>query len=159
MVLKANLRDFQLIIILKQKYMFLKNLILSVVVVLCSCSNIKGKATSTTLVSAVEVVNCYIEAITKGKPKMLKKILNENFQFRYGNERKTASKRELINFITKEIQDCIWDCDTSFEIIEQTSNLCIAKVNFKFRNEVRSDYITLCRSKSEWQIYNSVSTL
>lgn len=139
--------------------MTLKNLMLSVVVVLCSCANIKEKTVSLAKDSPSEVVNCYINAMAKGKPKMLKRILNENFQFRGAIERNRGNKEEVIHFLTQEAEGCTWDCDASFEIIEQTNSLCIARVDFRFNNGVRSDYLTLHQSNSEWQIYSSVSTL
>lgn len=139
--------------------MILKNLILILIFLIYSCANIKEKTVPVAKESPSEVVNCYIDALTNSNPTLLKKILNDEFIFQYGNEHKTASKVELLNYITKEIKDCKWDCKTSFEIIQQTSNRCIAKVNFKFHDIVYSDYIILHQSNNEWQIHRSISTL
>lgn len=104
------------------------------------------------------IVECYINAITRGETKHLKYIFNEDFKFRFRVETNRGDKGTFVRFL-KTLKGCVYDCNSSFEIIEETDNLCIAKVIIEFSTGTRIDYITLHRSDEGWQIYNSVSTL
>lgn len=138
--------------------MILRNLMLAVAIMTCNYLNANETKEPIKDRTASGIVECYIDAITRGETKHLKYIFNDEFKFRFGVERNRGGKETLVRFL-KEHKGCVWNCNSSFEIIEETTNLCIAKVRIEFSNGIRIDYITLHRSDEGWQIYNSVSTL
>lgn len=70
----------------------------------------------------------------------------------------TTFQRSSIALFLKATKGLKYDCKTSYEILDEAGQTCIAKTTMKFDNFTRVDYITLSKSQDGWQVSKVLTT-
>ena len=108
-------------------------------------------------VKTVKIVQTYLEAATIGNTEFNRYLFTDDFQFTNCAAQKTFSKSEYLKHLntTKNLR---LNCKTSYEILDESGQACVAKVTMTFDNFSRVDYITLNHGEKGWKISKVVST-
>ncbi len=104
-----------------------------------------------------QIVKTYLETTIQGDTQLFKYLFTEDFQYQNNNSEKVFNKKEYADF-TKANKGLKYDCETSYEIIEQYGNSCLSKVTMKFEKFTRVDYVTLSLHKAAWKVNKIVTT-
>ncbi|GGH18761.1 hypothetical protein FAZ19_11375 [Sphingobacterium alkalisoli] len=67
------------------------------------------------------------------------------------------NKKDYTKFL-KENKGLQYDCKTTYQILDESGNSCIAKATMEFADFTRVDHITLCQTKDGWQVSKVVTT-
>jgi len=104
-----------------------------------------------------QIVQAYLEAITQGKTNHSKYLFANDFQYESSTNKINYSKVQFCQFlqVNKGIH---LDCQATAQILDATSNTCIAKTSMTFANFTRVDYITLSRHRQGWKISKIITT-
>jgi len=103
------------------------------------------------------IISIYVQAFTEGNYENSKYFLADDFEFYNPKRNMSVNKREYVKFL-KNTTDLKYNCETNYEILEESTDVCIAKTTMKFENFTRIDYITLRLSEEGWKIAKIVST-
>lgn len=100
----------------------------------------------------------YINAIGHGDVKNLDQVIDESatFSMLRGKNVVSYDKNEILNFYNESKgheQNCV--IRTSF--VNRSATVTIARVDMKYENFVRSNYVTLSRVGNSWKITNVYS--
>lgn len=110
------------------------------------------------LSTAELAIDNYVSAFTEGNSDFADHLFTKDFVQKIDAvQSKENSKSEVIKFLKKQKGE-LMNCQTSTEMIEETSSYAIAKVIQKFENFTRIDFITLEKTGSDWKIAKAVST-
>lgn len=111
------------------------------------------------LATADNSVNVYIEAITKGNMEHVNELFSKQFRQNTNANGKviTHSKEQVIGFL-KAQQNVKQDCSTTYTVIEQSGNYSVAKVEMKYRDFTKVDYVTLGKEGADWKVNQVVTT-
>ncbi|MEH6305484.1 nuclear transport factor 2 family protein [Olivibacter sp. CPCC 100613] len=101
----------------------------------------------------------YTDALSKGQVADLDHLFSEQFNQRFVQREKGASfgKKQLVNFLKKH-RNIQQNCETNYRILEETEGMAIAKVEMKYKDFSRIDYVTISHSNEGYQISQVVST-
>lgn len=105
-----------------------------------------------------KIVASYVEAITLGNDGLNGYLFAEDFEYQNSTRQEKFNKKQYTEFLeqTKGIK---YDCTTTYTVLDETGNSCIAKATMKFDGGFsRVDYITLTRDKDSWKISKVVTT-
>jgi hypothetical protein len=69
----------------------------------------------------------------------------------------THNKEQVIGFL-KGQQNVKQDCSTTYTVMEQSGNYSLAKVEIKYRDFSKVDYVTLSKEGADWKINQVVTT-
>lgn len=106
---------------------------------------------------AKAILSTYVEAITIGNTDLNDFLFTEDFQYENTTNERKYGKKEYVLFL-KQNKGITYDCNSNFEILDQTENTAIAKTTMKFKNFTRVDYITLVNSNGSWQVSKVITT-
>lgn len=100
-------------------------------------------------------INTYVDAFTHGKSAGLAEIIDENAKFSHnrGQQVISFSKNQILQNLENE-QNVEQNCATTTKIIESTSNLVVYKVQMKYQNFSRTNYVTMTDTGNGWKITN-----
>lgn len=103
-------------------------------------------------------LNTYIDAISHGKLQGFSDILDTDVKFSMmrGTQMVKYTKDEMMEFM-KGIQNVEQACTISTSDVENNDNLCVVKVNMKYKDFVRSNYVTMANTGKGWKITNVYS--
>ncbi|HLS97074.1 hypothetical protein BC792_1138 [Sphingobacterium allocomposti] len=107
--------------------------------------------------SSVNIVNAYLEATTLGSVDMNKFLFAEDFEYHNTASNLRYGKKAYTNFL-KQHKGIKFNCETTYEILDESGEACIAKAIMKFSHFTRVDYITLNHSKEGWKVSKVVTT-
>ena len=129
----------------------------AIIFVLASAS-VKAETKSTRLATADNSVNLYIETITKGNVENMDALFGSQFiQNTNANGKVTThSKEQILSFI-KGQKNVKQNCNASYALMEQSDDYAVAKVEMKYREFTKIDYVTLSKEGADWKI-NQVGT-
>ncbi|GAA4807460.1 hypothetical protein GCM10023231_40830 [Olivibacter ginsenosidimutans] len=101
----------------------------------------------------------YVATITKGNTNDIDQLFSESFTHKINSNRKltTHNKKELVDFL-KNGKNIEQNCKTAYTVIEENTNYALAKVEMKYENFTKVDYVSLGREGNEWKVSNVVST-
>ena len=116
-----------------------------------------NKSTPVKFVDSKHLVDVYLAAITSGTWAYADALYDKNFQYTNSTNAAQYSKSSYIKFL-KENKGIKYDCTTSYEILDESGQACIAKATMKFKNFTRVDYITLNKSEEGWKVSKVLST-
>ncbi|MDB5112879.1 MAG: hypothetical protein JWR67_3993 [Mucilaginibacter sp.] len=104
------------------------------------------------------VIHTYIYALAKGQLTGMGDIVDENAKFSLlrGKQILSFSKGEVMDNL-KLTKNVVMDCTINTSVIESTPDFTLVKVDMKFTNFVRSNYITLVNTGAGWKITNVYS--
>ncbi|MBE8714466.1 nuclear transport factor 2 family protein [Sphingobacterium hungaricum] len=110
------------------------------------------------ITKAVNLVDAYIETATLGKTAKGEYIFADHFQHRVnGSKSQNFNKKQVVKFLSAQ-EGYVQNCASSYQIIESDSNYTIAKVQMKYDNFTRTDYVTMTLANDAWQIDQVVTS-
>lgn len=105
-----------------------------------------------------EILAYYVEAITLGNLDFNNQLFTNDFEYQNtSNSPQKINKKTYVNYL-KQNKGLKYDCKTTYHILDETSDTCIAKAVMKFEHFTRIDYITLRRGTENWQVSKVVTT-
>ncbi len=107
--------------------------------------------------NTAKIITTYLEASTSGSADLNKYLFADDFQYVNAVDNKTYGKREYTAFL-KANKGLKYDCETSYEILDECGKACIAKVSMKFKTFTRVDYVTLSQGADSWKVSKVVTT-
>ena len=107
--------------------------------------------------NSTEIINMYVDAAIKGAGMMNQFIFAEDFKYQNSANDNNFNKKEYSKFLesTKGLQ---YDCETSYDILDENSQVCLAKATMQFKNFTRVDYITLNHIENGWKISKVITS-
>ncbi|MGJ1195528.1 hypothetical protein ACR777_00190 [Sphingobacterium spiritivorum] len=108
--------------------------------------------------NSMAIVRTFLEASTLGQATLNEELLAKDFQYYSASAPDiTYNKKQYSEFL-KSTKGLKYNCKTSYQILDESGNHCVAKVIMKFDTFTRVDYITLNRSTDSWKVSKVVST-
>ena len=107
------------------------------------------------------VINTYVDAMTRGKLAGIADVLDKNASFNMlrGTQVTASGKKEMMDFL-KANKNVEMECTTSTSIMENNADIALVKVDMKYSNSTRSNYVTMINTGSEgWKIINVYSVI
>jgi hypothetical protein len=104
-------------------------------------------------------VNTYVSAISRGHIKELNNLLDENLKYSIERGKKTLvfNKAEYLESL-KADQGVEQDCLVTTTVNDTTPDVTIVKVDMKYAEFTRTNYVTLTNSSKGWKVTNIYST-
>lgn len=106
---------------------------------------------------SASIVTIYLESAALGNPTLNKFIFADNFEYQNTANNDSFNKKQYLKFL-KESEGAKFNCETTYEILDQSGKTCIAKASMKFKQFTRVDYITLNQSEDGWKVSKVVTT-
>jgi len=107
--------------------------------------------------ASAKIISTYLESSTIGSVELNKYLFAEDFQYSNSANNDTFNKKEYTAFL-KAHKGVNYDCKTSYEILDESGQACIAKATIVFENFTRVDYITLNQEQDGWKVSKVVTT-
>lgn len=107
--------------------------------------------------NTANLVSYYLEATTLGSVDFNKYLFADDFQYSNTVNNTVISKRQYLAFL-KSQKGLKFNCETNYQILDQSGQSCIAKAIMKFENFTRIDYITMNQSIDGWKVNKVVTT-
>lgn len=103
-------------------------------------------------------VNAYVDAVCSGKVSGLNDALDANVKFSMlqGSKVVTFDKAEVLAFM-KDNANVKQNCTTKTTIEHSNADVTVVRVDMKYENFVRSNYVTMANTGSGWKITNVYS--
>ncbi|SKB76213.1 Putative lumazine-binding [Sphingobacterium nematocida] len=108
-------------------------------------------------VNAKKIALTYVEAITLGNTEFNKHLFTNDFAYHNSASDQVASRSEYLAFL-KANKGLKYNCETTYEILDQAGNTSVAKAIMKFEKFTRVDYITMVQSVDGWKVNKVVTT-
>jgi hypothetical protein len=154
-----HLIDINLINNLRNNIMkTLKSIILGLsLVILCSAAKATENPTEEKS-TRTYAITAYIDAMTSGKTSGLSDVLDQSAQFSMlrGKKVMTYDKQAMLRFLEAN-GGVKQDCTTNTTVVENNTDLAVVKVDMKYGEFTRSNYVTLLNTGSGWKITNVYS--
>jgi len=115
------------------------------------------KNSPTKSMNAMRTIAMYLDATALGNAQFNEKLFAKDFEYYSTANDSKHSKKNYTKFL-KENQGMQYDCKTTYEILDESGNSCIAKATMEFESFTRIDHITLCHTKDGWQVSKVVTT-
>jgi len=135
----------------------LKSIILGLAL-LVVCNAAKATDNEGERLTKTHAINVYLDAMTRGKIDGLNEVLDQSAKFSMlrGKSILSFTKKEMTDFLKKE-KNVEQDCTTTTEVVESNADMAVIKVDMKFENSVRSNYVTVADTGNGWKITNVYS--
>ena len=104
-------------------------------------------------------IDTYIGAVTMGKLQGFDEVVDPSAKFtvlRANKQLISYTKKEMMEFLDK-IKNVEENCTTSTSIIENDMGLVVVKVDMKFEDFTRSNYVSIANTGNGWKIINVYS--
>ncbi|MBE9585292.1 nuclear transport factor 2 family protein [Mucilaginibacter sp. JRF] len=105
--------------------------------------------------------NIYIEAVTLGKLEGFESILDKDAKFciLMGNNKRVAtySKAEMLEYMQANLKGLKQLCTTSSAVVEENGQMSVLKVEMKYGDFTRTNYVTFADTGKGWKITNVCS--
>lgn len=100
-------------------------------------------------------VNTYVNAMTRGKLDGFNDVLDQSVKFSMlrGKDILCFDKTQMVNFM-KKIKNIQQTCTTSTHVVENSNDVVVVRVDMKFEDFVRSNYVTVANTGNGWKITN-----
>jgi hypothetical protein len=104
-------------------------------------------------------ISAYVDAFTHGRSAGLAEVIDDSAKFYHtrGQQVISFSKSQIIESL-KSQQDVEQNCTTTARIVENTPKLVVYKVQMKYQNFARINYVTMTDTGNGWKITNVSST-
>src|ERR1700722_6206052 len=115
-------------------------------------TNDNGKLTQT------YAVNTYLDAMTRGRLSGLNDVLDQSASFSMvrGKQVLSFDKKQMLDYF-KTTRNTEQLCTASTSVVESNANIAIVKVDMKYANFTRSNYVTIANTGNGWKITNVYS--
>lgn len=104
-----------------------------------------------------KIMGSYVESTTLGTVDLNNYLFADNFQYQNVANGHTFNKKEYTKFLEKN-KGLQYNCETSYQILDENDKACFAKTTMKFKNFTRIDYVTLNHTKEGWKISEVVTS-
>ena len=132
----------------------LKTTILALVIVLgLGAAKANTVATKTEKLTVSYAVDTYVNAIVHGKIDGLNDIIDNNAKFSIlrGKEVLSFNKADEMAFV-KANKNIELDCTTQTSISQTNADFTVVKIDMKFKDFTRSNYVTMANTGNGWKI-------
>jgi hypothetical protein len=98
-------------------------------------------------------INTYVDAMTRGKLGGLNDVLDKSAAFSMvrGKQVLSFDKNQMLEYL-KTTRNTEQACVTSTSIVESNDAVAIVKVDMKYDNFTRSNYVTIANTGTGWKI-------
>lgn len=107
--------------------------------------------------NTLDVVASYVETIALGNSDFNKHLFADDFEYQNTANNQKANKKEYLSFLNAN-KGLKYDCTTTYQILDETKDACVAKTTMQFVGFSRVDYVTLRKSKDGWKVSKVVTT-
>jgi len=137
----------------------LKTIILGLITVMTfGAASAKSINTVNEKISVNYAVTAYLNAVAHGQNGGLNEVIDNNFKFTMlrGKTMLSYNKVELLGFLqtTENVEQ---NCKTSVSTDESNADITVVKVDMKYANFTRTNYLTLTNTTDGWKITNIYS--
>ncbi|MEN0054666.1 MAG: nuclear transport factor 2 family protein [Mucilaginibacter sp.] len=103
-------------------------------------------------------INTYIDAMTHGKVKGLKDVLDQDVKFTMmrGKQVLNFSKDEMLESLN-DVKNTEQDCTTTTSVVESNEAMAVVKVDMQFEGFLRTNMVTVTNTGKGWKITNVYS--
>ncbi|MDF2431817.1 MAG: hypothetical protein JWP44_1448 [Mucilaginibacter sp.] len=103
-------------------------------------------------------INTFVDAMTRGRLNGLNDVIDKSALFSMVRANKVLSfdKSQMLEYLQSN-KNTEQTCVTSTSIVEDNANIEIVKVDMKYDNFTRSNYITIANTGNGWKITNVYS--
>ncbi|EHQ28204.1 nuclear transport factor 2 family protein [Mucilaginibacter paludis] len=132
----------------------LKTIILGLVILMSfGAANAKSINPPKEKISVNYAVTTYLNAIAHGKNSGLSEVMDSNVKFTMvrGKSMLTYNKDQVLE-IFKGSENIEQDCETTVSTSESAPDLTVAKVEMKYKEFTRINYLTLANTVDGWKI-------
>src|SRR5690606_3656307 len=116
-----------------------------------------GNANPLKKFDSASIVAVYLESAALGNPSLNKYIFADDFEYSNSANNDSFNKKQYMRFL-KQSEGAKFDCETKYEILDQSGQACIAKAIMKFENFTRVDVVTLRQYEDGWKVSRVVTT-
>ncbi|SEM00389.1 Putative lumazine-binding [Olivibacter domesticus] len=119
----------------------------------------KAENKSSRLATADNSINLYIETITNGNVENMDTLFGSQFILNTNANGKVIShsKTQIIGFL-KGQKNVKQNCSATYIVMEQSEDYSIAKVEMKYRDFTKVDYVTFSKEGTDWKVNQVVTT-
>lgn len=103
------------------------------------------------------IMIAYVETIVSGYDKYHKYLFTEDFEHYNASSNMKFKKKPYLKFLN-DTKGLKFNCQTSYQIMDETGKSCVAKATLTFKNFTRVDYITLNKTDDGWKVSKVVTT-
>lgn len=107
--------------------------------------------------NAKKIALTYVEALTMGNIEFNKHLFTKDFTYENAANNQVVNKRQYLDFL-KANKGLVYDCKTSYELLDQVGKASIAKATMKYDNFTRVDFITIQQTEDGWKVSKVVTT-
>ncbi len=108
-------------------------------------------------VNAKKIALTYVEAISLGNTEFNKHLFTSDFEYRNAANEQVSNRSEYLAFL-KANKGLKYNCETTYEILDQAGTTSIAKATMQFEKFTRVDYITMVQTVDGWKVGKVVTT-
>jgi len=129
------------------------------IVVAANTSSAKANMKESITQAASSALVKYVETVVYGMVENMGELFSDQFRQCTNVNGKviTHTKSQVINFIKKH-KHIEQDCITNYAIIEQSATCSIAKVEMRYLEFTRVDYLTFGPEGKKWKVNQVVTT-
>jgi hypothetical protein len=104
-------------------------------------------------------ISAYVDAFAHGRFTGLAEVIDDSAKFSHtrGQQVISFSKNQILEGL-KSQQNVEQNCTTTARIVENTPKLVVYKVQMKYQNFSRINYVTMADTGNGWKITNVSST-
>ena len=136
----------------------LKTIILGLAL-LAICGIAQAKNNDDNKLTPNYAINTYIDALTRGKMQGLSDVLDKTAEFSLlrGKTVISCDKKEMMDYF-KTVQNVEQICTTSTSVIQHDDAITIVKIDMKYADFTRSNYVIVANTGNGWKITHVYST-
>lgn len=128
------------------------------VIIVFSSSAFANATEDRNLSTAENTIHEYIDGITLGRTENIEALFAESFKRNTASSKAVYShnKKQVVAFL-KQNSNLKQNCVTQYDVIEQSAQFVLAKLEMHYPEFTKIEYVQLCRDGGEWKI-NQVTT-
>jgi hypothetical protein len=121
-------------------------------VVICSVAKASDDSDIARL-SKDNAITSYINAMTNGNMKGFNEVLDPTAKFSMlrGKDVISFTKADMLDFMNSN-KDIKQACTTTASVVESTGDVSVVKVDMKFKDFTRTNYVTIANTGKGWKI-------
>jgi hypothetical protein len=104
------------------------------------------------------VINAFANAMTEGRLEGINDAIDQDAQFSWivGKKLMTFNKSQMMEYFNAN-NGAAQDCKPSASVVDNNSSVTLVKFDMKYRDHIRSNYITMVNTGEGWKITNVYS--
>lgn len=100
-------------------------------------------------------ITTYVNAFTHGKTSSLANIIDDSAKFSHNRGEKIISfnKNQILESLANQ-ENIEQNCTTTTNVVENNASLVVYKVQMKYQNFSRTNYVTMTDTGNGWKVTN-----